>query len=99
MSVSLNIGTRVWLCWTPSENVIGCTWLGDPRLKTGTVIDGPLGPGRHVGTHSGTLYVINGYVWVVQIDNGHQVTVSENLLHPIDDGEPATHENEKEATP
>lgn len=90
---ALGIGVRVRVGWCPADRMKGSN---DPRLRTGTITDGPVGPGGYVST-SGALYVFEHRYWEVALDGAPRALVAEQMLTPIDDDDPgAVHEDERE---
>lgn len=91
---ALGIGTRVRIGWCPTERMRG---PHDPRLRTGTITDGPHTPGIYA-FDGGAVLKIPHTAWTVALDGGGSASCAESLLTPIDDDDPAAvHEDEQEA--
>jgi len=89
MATELGVGIRVWVGWTPDDKLMEHRWrAGEARCKTGTLTGGPFQPGKHYGA-SGEGYELRVTCWNVDIDGVGEVFASENLLYPMDDGDPA----------
>lgn len=82
MSKQLGIGVRVVSGWTPDDKFIAEGEI-DPRLKLGTIVDGPIGPG--VVEIEGRMFRIGGQAWNVSFGSGEFWWSQERMLTPIDD--------------
>ncbi|MFB6311524.1 MAG: hypothetical protein ABEH64_10145 [Salinirussus sp.] len=85
MASELGVGVRVWIAWTPTEKLESME-NGDPRLRLGTVTAGPFNPGIYI-LSDGPIN-LQMTAWNVDIDGWGETFADEQLLFPVDDGEP-----------
>lgn len=82
----LGIGVRVYTGWCPNSDMTVITT--DPRTRIGTIVDGPVLPGKRFPPPYS--FVTNGgttTAWVVLFDNGVTFGAREEVLFPLDDGD------------
>lgn len=93
MSAALGIGVRVYIGWCASEQING---PDDPRLHTGTIIDGLRPPGMYEDG-SGGAFIAPYQSWKVAVDGGSQSWIAQMLLTPIDDDRDAAEQFDRRA--
>lgn len=92
MPGQLGIGVRVYIGWTDSDQVESDY---DARCETGRITAGPFPPGYYESRES--LIFISHPAWNVLRDaSGTKVMCTEDVLFPIDDGDPAAEQTRKE---
>jgi len=92
MSTQLGVGVRVFVKWCPRDQ---CADAEDAVTGYGRITGGPFPPGLFVAGRA-RVARFPWPSWNVAMDSGARISVAEQLLEPVDDGDPVAVEQTRE---